>query len=263
MPGPDHESAFLSALESIGLKASVPSSTDAEPEVTEKGSKDHPSSTSSVPAPPTTVTAENLWRHPDAHPIALDLLLLRQYGPEWLAWEAETLRTLIPEDFRTQSVSELNISKLQACRTLHLVDAFWERWEVFIACAMPFNSEFPDFVTMQVPTVAQCLVAADAAGHIRTDVEWSSEMKAYFEAVYEHDGIFLTLPPLESIALIVPEEIDRKSLALRWADVKASGRAPTGETVLDEQLRRLLVANGYLEESRARLQQQLQFHASH
>jgi hypothetical protein len=250
MAGPDHESAFLSALEAIGV---VPESVQSK-----EGAAQH---TTTVPAPPSAVTADNLWRHPDAHPIALDALMLRQYGPAWLDWEAETLRELIPEDFKTPSVSELNVSKLQACKCLHLVDSFWERWEVFIACLAPFNAEFPDFETMYVPTVAQCLVAADTAARIRTDVPWSSEMKAYFEVVYRHDGIFLPLPPLDFVHLEMPEELNRAELNLRWASVKQDGRAPTAATPIDEQLRRLLVVDGYLEESRARLQQQLQLHA--
>lgn len=263
MPTPDNESAFLEALQSIGAKAPLPPAT-VNPDPTEEieaGDADRPTATTRVPEPPTKVTASNLWRHPDAHPIALDLLMLKKYGPEWLGWEVETIRHLIPEDFKTPSVSELNIAKLQACKTLHLVDAFWERWEVFIACLMPFNSEFPDFRIMSVPTVAQCLVACDAAQRIRQDVEWSTEMKAYFTTVYEHDGIFIPLPPINFVSPAVPDELDKAAVERRWPEVRASGQAPTGETPVDEQLRRLLVAHGYLEESRTRLQTQLSLHA--
>jgi hypothetical protein len=266
MPGPDHEQAFLEALKSVGLRPDarpLPSLDADSQEVVEGASKDKPQTTLTAPTPPSHVTAENLWRHPDAHPIVLDLLMLRHYGPEWLGWEADTWRLSIPDDFRTASVSELTIAKLQACKALHLVDSFWQRWEVFVACMLPFNGEFPDFTTMPVPSVAQCLVAADVAARIRSDVEWSSEMKAYFQAVYQHDGIFLPLPPLDAVALETPEEIDRPALLLRWPDVRSSGRPPSGETPVDEQLRRLLSATEYLEESRARLHSQLQLHASH
>lgn len=254
---PDHERELLNALENVRPQPRVLSSVDADITAT-RGSvtPEHQEHTTEAPAPPAKVTQQNLWRHPDAHPIALDAAMVRRYGAEWLGWEAETLRVLIPEDFKTPSVSELNIAKLQACKTLHLVDDFWARWEVFSACLMPFNSEFPDFRTMPVPTVAQCLVAVDIAGRIREEA-WSDEMKAYFRTVYAHDGIFLPLPPIDFVTLEVPEEVDHAALEKRWPDVRATGRAPKGETVLDEQLRRLLAANGYLEESRARLQQQL------
>jgi hypothetical protein len=262
MPTPDHERAFLDALQNVGVRPKILPSADADTtQLVEGGSADRPVHTTEATAPPATVTAQNLWRHPDAHPIVLDLLVLRQYGPAWLGWESETLSLLIPQDFNTPTLSDLNLAKLQACKTLHLVDSFWERWEVFTPCAMAFNSEFPDFEMMQVPTLAQCLVAADVASRIRIDSGWSTEMKAYFKTVYQHDGIFFPLPPLGFITLEHPDGVDEKEIARRWAEVRASGQAPLGATPIDEQLRRLLTVHGFLEESRARLQQQLRLHA--
>lgn len=264
MPTPDKERAFLEALESIGGK------TDRLPRlqpevataVVEEGSLDQPPAAMDVPAPPETVTTKNLWRHPDAHPIALDLLLLKRYGHAWLEWEPETLQVLIPEDFGTPSISDLNLSKLQACKALHLVDTFWQQWEIFVACLMPFNNEFPDFEVMQAPTVAQCLVACDVAGRIRDDVAWSNEMKEYIKVVYAHDGIFLALHPADFAPLpAAPEEINQGELMKRWNEVRSTGKAPTGGDAMDEQLRRLLTANDFLEESRTRLHRQLNFHA--
>lgn len=226
----DHERAFLDALQSMGPEKVAESSS---------------------------VTAANIWRHPDAHPIALDMLMLRQYGPEWLGWEPETLGVLIPEDFKTETLSDLNLSKLQACKVLHLVDSFWHHWEVFLACLMPFNNEFPDFHVLQVPTVAQCLVACDVANRIRDDVAWSEEVRVFIAQVYHHDGIYAPMPPADFVSLTVPEVIDEKKVVERWPEVRASGRPPAGTSHEDEQLRRLLIANTFLEESRTRLNQQL------
>lgn len=259
MATPDYESAFLSALESVGMKAPDPAAGPPL-EIIETLDKDHPPHTTTAPAPPATVTAANIWRHPDAHPIVLDLALLRRYGPAWLGWEAETLRAVIPTDFATPTVSELNISKLQACKAMHLVDTFWQQWEIFLHCCRPLNGEFPDFRVMAVPTAAQCLVACDIAGRIRQDVEWSGEMKEYLRTVYEHDGIYLHLPPMDFVSPEVPALVDYGALVSRWKEVRASGHAPTGETVLDEQLRRLLAASGYLEASRTHLHHQLGLH---
>jgi hypothetical protein len=167
---------------------------------------------------------------------------------------------LIPDDFKTQALSELNLAKLQACKVLHLVDSFWQRWEVFVACTMPFNDVFPDFEMMQVPTVAQCLVSADIAARIRDDVAWSEEMKTYFVEVYDFDGVLLPLPPLDFVKLPKVDGLKEDDLAFRWAEVRGSGRPPTGQTIIDEQLRRLHVVWGFLEESRTRLRQQLSLH---
>src|ERR1039458_5248804 len=142
MAGSDHELGFLDALKRVGSPPVVLPTLDSQTmSVIETVDKDVQPHTDSVAAPPATVTAANLWRHPDAHPIVLDLCMLQRFGPAWLEWSGESLRKVIPEDFKTQSVSELNIAKLQACKTLHLVDSFWQRWEIFIACLIPFNSE--------------------------------------------------------------------------------------------------------------------------
>lgn len=247
---PDFESAFLDALRETKV---------AETAIVEGDSRDH--ETGSVEGPHVgNVTKNNIWQHPDAHPIALDLAMLGKYGPEWLDWEAETIQLAIPQDFATSSLSDLNLSKLQACKTLHLVDTFWQRWEVFLWCTMSFNSEFPDFKAMQVPAVGQVLVSCDMAARIRDDVEWSEEVKEFIADVFKHDDIYLPLPPCDFIKLEAPAIVDVAALAADWPKVRSSGKAPTGSTIQDEQLRRLLSVNDYLEESRTRLQKQLALH---
>ncbi len=203
------------------------------------------------------VTAVNIFRHPDAHPYVLSFILLDKYGPEWLIWEPETLELFIDKDFHG-GVSHINFAKVQAMKTLHLVDTFWQRWEVFLWCTMALNGVPPDFEIMQVPTVAQCLVAIDIANRVRDDVGWTEEVKAYLQTVFHHDGIFCPQAPADFIELDTEGlPIDCAEIRKLWPDVRVSGRAPSEETVTAEQLRRLLVVNGYLEESRTHLNQQL------
>lgn len=255
--GSNHETAFLDALRSIGMPKT------AEAESVEEGSHDKEVGTTQGPSVG-GVTKSNIWQHPDAHPIALDLALLRRFGAEWLEWEADTLRIAIPEEFSTPSLSDLNLAKIQACRTLHLVDSFWQRWETFLWCSMSFNGEFPDFREMQVPAVGQMLIACDIAGRIREDVGWSPEVCSFVAAVFEHDGVFLALPPCDFAASYLeealPEDLNHTQLVAEWPKTRASGKAPTGSSILDEQLRRLLSVNDFLEESRSRLQRQLALH---
>jgi hypothetical protein len=204
--------------------------------------------------PATTI---NLFQHPDAHPLILDLLLLQKYGPAWLEWEVETLQWRIPQDFRTSSVSDLNLSKIQAVKTLHLVDTFWKNWEVFVWCVMPLNGNFPDFGIMQVPDVAQCMVAVDIANKIREDVTWSEEIKHYLPVVYQHNGIFCTIPPLDFVEIDKPSLVDCEAVKEQWPEVRRTGVAPTKETIVAEQLKRLLDAHNYLEGERDLLRAQL------
>lgn len=202
------------------------------------------------------VTAVNIFRHRDAHPYVLDFLLIRKYGPEWMSWEPETLGAHINQDFRG-GISDLNFSKVQSMKTLHMVDTFWQQWEVFVWCLMPFNGVLPDFQMMQVPTVAQCLVGIDIANRVREDVPWSDEVKAYLEVVFRHDGLFCPQSPADFVHVDTEGlPIDCEEIHKRWPDVRVSGHAPGGENITDEQLRRLLIANTFLEESRAQLRRQ-------
>lgn len=223
----------------------------------EEMDKEAAEATRSVPEPPSTVTLQNIWRHPDAHPVVLDVLLFRQYGLEWFEWEPETIERFVPQDFRTQTLSALNLEKIQAMKTLHFVDTYWQSWEVFVPCTMAFNSVFPDFSTMQVPTAAQCLVSVDIANRVRTDVGWSSEMKKYLEAVFRHDGIFVPVQPIDFISIEEPPELDTKDVLEKWSKARKENKLPVGPDHVDNQVRRIATIVGFLEESRVRLYHQL------
>lgn len=204
------------------------------------------------------LTLRNILHHPDAHPITLDIMYLRQYGPEWMLWEGETLQHLAPSDFH-QTLSDMNLAKLQAVRTLHLVDTFWKQWEIFGWCTLALNGVPPDFQTMQAPLVSQAAIAVDIANRIRPDeVPWSEEIRHYLAAVFRHDSVYCPQPPLDFVTLDVEgTPLDIPEISKRWPGVRASGHAPTGETVTDEQLRRMLLVDQHLEESRTHLRDQL------
>ena len=225
-----------------------------EPETVEHDDAKHVTSSGPLTS---SVTASNLFRHPEAHPIVLDLVMLRKYGPDWMLWEPETLFIKIEEDFKTQ-LSDLNISKLMAVKTLHLVDSFWERWEVFNWCTAALNSLFPDFEIMQVPTVAQCAVAVDIANRIRDDMQWSSEVKAFIRSVFLHDQLAVSDTPLDFIH-VKPEEfgIDVAGILKQWPLVKKAEHAPEGDSLDALQLNRMWVVQHYLELSRTKLRIQL------
>lgn len=254
MHGLDHEKRFLEALQAFGVKQASEPGTTEEVETTDR---DKEKGTTSVPLPPSRVSSANLFTHPEAHPIVLDMALIRKYGVEWMEWEPETLEIRIPEDFKVSGVSDLNLSKIQACKTLHLVDSYWQRWEVFGWCTMSFNGVFPNFDTMQVPAVGQILVSVDTANRIREDVAWSEEVQSYIRAVYKHDGIVCTQPPADFVHILT-DKVDMVDVDRRWhEEIRASRKAPTGDNHEDEQLRRILAVDDYLEEYRTRLHQQI------
>lgn len=247
----DFEHRFNRALKSVGLS----SLREEDPtEIVEVG-EEHVDAEKKV-ADVRPATPINLFQHPDSHPIALDLALLRRYGPEWMMWEAETLELRIPVDFHTQSFSSLNLEKVMAVKTLHLTDAFWKKWEVFVPCSQALNDVFPDFEVMQVPSYGELLVAADIGARIRADVTWSEEIESYIRTVMEHDGVLVGIEPIEQLRPFV-SGVNLGLVEDSWPAVRLSGRVPTGDTAENEQLRRLLEVNQYLEQNRQRLRDQL------
>lgn len=261
MVASDHEDGLYAALKSVGPKPPDQRPGDARlpdpTEITEDVSTEVEEHPKPVAVPSSLVTLQNIFRHPEAHPLVLDLIMLRRYGPDWLDWEPETIEAAIPNDFPTGNVSELNLSKINACKALHLVDSFWQRWEVFTWLTMSLNGVFPDFTTMQVPTVAQMLVSVDIANKIRVDTSWSGEVEAFMKTVYMHDGILVPVPPVDFFS-IDTDAVDTEDIDTKWPAVRSSGRPPTDDTVTGEQLRRMLIVTQYLEESRNRLRNQME-----
>lgn len=200
----------------------------------------------------------NLFQHPDSHPVVLDLALLKKYGPEWMLWEPETLAWRVPQDFHTAGISELNAHKIEAMKTLHFVDSYWQRWEVFNWVTHPLSGLYPDFEILQAPSVAQMMVSVDIASRVRTDVEWTQEVKDFMTQACRFDGIFCPPEPLDFLERGSNHGlVDCAEISKRWPAVLASGKPPEPTSVVSEQLCRMLDVHMFLDKSRKRLQSQL------
>lgn len=248
------EQRFDKALKGVGLDSVHREEDPTEIIETVEQDPDTSKKTAEVRSP----TPINLFQHPDAHPLALDLALLRRYGPEWLLWEPETLEIQVPRDFRTNSLSSINLEKLMAVKTLHVADGFWSNWEVFSACVNPLNGMFADFTFTQAPHYGEILVAYDIAQRIRADIQLSDEVTGYIKVAMQFDGVLCPIDPLSAIQPDVSAyPIDVSVIEGAWDAVRQIERAPQGNTVEDEQLRRMLDAHRYLVANRQRLAEQL------
>lgn len=252
--GVDFEKRFTAAVKGLEKKAAIAEDPGNTPLALSETTEEHEGK-KEKPARPIVI---NLFQHPDSHPVVLDLLLLRKYGPDWLSWESEFIREKIPVDFPTKDLSDLNMEKIQAVRVLHLNDTFWQRWENFNPIVQVFNNQFPDFQKLQVPATAMIAVAIDTAKRIREDVKWSPEVVDYMRMVCRYDGVFRPPEPLGFLEVEVKHGfVDTDEIAEKWPAVRKSSTAPTGDTIVDEQLRRNLTIHQYLEEFRGRLSNQL------
>jgi hypothetical protein len=256
----DFEARFKKALTLVDHEEKAPKHLPASDEEGDVGFETDESdvSTPTKQAQAVQPTVINFFQRPDAHPVVLDLALLKKYGPEWLTWEPETLMWRIPQDFKTAAVSDLNLHKVQAMKALHFNDTYWQRWEVFNWCTASLNGHYPNFDVMQVHTAAQLLISVDIANRVREDVPLTNEVKAFIAQSAKFDGVFFLPEPLDDIQIIPENDLVNVTLIKEnWPSVRAADRAPTNDTILAEQLRRILAAYDLVRAERARLQQQL------
>jgi len=141
------------------------------------------------------VSKSNLFSHPEAHPFVLDMALLKTFQLDWLKWDPDTLFSEIRETFST-SVADVNRMKILATMTLHVVDAFWEQWDVFENTILALNGVIPRIGHMQPPDAALLMAGVDIVASIREE-EYSDEVSRYTAACLLNEGVTYAPKPLE------------------------------------------------------------------
>lgn len=240
---------------------------------------------------PAPFSRKNSFIHHDAHPLLLDLLLLRAFGAEWLAWEAETLWAEVQRVFKQPPLPVHNRNKVQAVRTAHIVDSPWVDWETFVVVAQSLNNNIPNFQVLHKPTPAQIMNAVNILNKVRT-VTFSDEVQKFIAACFLDDGVYYLPKPVrfaqDEAAMLryrctncgnmdrddsndhcdvcgAPEKALRKeskfdwvSVARRYGQVVSQGeeRDELQETVEDVQVAKLLVAREYLDHRDDQFRQQ-------
>lgn len=146
-------------------------------------------------SPPRPVSPANLFKHPDAHPVVLDMALLKVFHLDWLDWLADTLFAEIEHEFKTP-ISEGNRLKIMATKTLHVVDSFWDHWEVFEKIIAGLNGVVPQMQLIQPPDLAALYAGIDIASGVRQET-FGDEVKRYCAAVFLHENVTYAAPPLD------------------------------------------------------------------
>lgn len=150
------------------------------------------------PAPtpaPRPVTERNLFENPESHPVLLDAALLKTFGVDWFPWLADTLFYEIEQTFRT-SIADVNRLKIMAVKTLHVVDTFWEEWEIFEKTINALGNVPPLLGVMQPPDLPLLLSGVDIANQIRKE-EFSEEVARYTAACFLHENTHYAPKPCD------------------------------------------------------------------
>lgn len=210
-----------------------------------------------LPPHPATLNASTVWSLPEAHPLVLSMLLLKKYELDWLGWTMSTVEHAIEDAFGP--VLPVNLSKVMACQLAHTSEGPWTHWEMFLPVCSAFNSVLPDFEQMQVPSAAEATFAVRTLDIIDTRPDpWSTELKRFLSTVYQHDQVAMGV---DACAFITVQghwlDMDRGQILRRWPEVKRTGKAPEGDSMEDEQLRKMLEIELYLDQQRKLLEQQL------
>ncbi len=141
-----------------------------------------------------SLTSRSVFSHPEAHPVALDLILLKNFELEWLRWLPDTLFSEIEKTFET-SIAEVNRLKILASQTLHVIDAYWEEWEIFEKVLWSLNGQIPRVDVIQPPDLSILMSGVDMANRIRQET-YGEEVARYCAAVFLHENVFYAPEPL-------------------------------------------------------------------
>lgn len=221
------------------------------------------------------ISSKNIWVHHDTHPVVFDVSLLKQYGTDWFVWEAETLWKEIKEDFHIPSISDHSKAKIQAIKTLHITEAFWERWEFFCWINQALNNNISDWLVLQKPSLAQLFNTADISSMVRQGEQFSVEVKGFMAAAVVDEGVFYTPHPIEFCQeevtnllneLNIPDHVKlmtqvqdryREIISVPIETWTSSGDPILLENAVDIQVAKLKVAWDYLSKRRNQLKDQL------
>lgn len=202
------------------------------------------------------VTSKQAFTHKDTHPLVLDLLMIGEFGPDYLGWEPETCWVEIRKTWGG-SVSELNRNKIQAMRTVHVTDQPYNRWEVFdLVCAGLVGSS-PRFDLIQKPSPHRAALALDVMAQVKEDVVVNPEVMKYCGAVMLDYGMVYGPGSLEPCNPIIRSHVGPSQERVRQAF--SAGLTPKfdGQNIDDIQLMKSYSVRDFQESTSRMLLSQL------
>ena len=141
------------------------------------------------------VTKENFFQNHDTHPMLLYHMLSDRYGKEWLQWDTDSLWLTIQRDFPGWTIHDITKDKVNALKTLMVVDSYWQDWEVFEKVTQALNNNSVRFDLVQDPSLGQMMHSVSLAGQLR-ERKFDEEVGRYVAAVAQYAGVEYLPKPL-------------------------------------------------------------------
>jgi hypothetical protein len=158
------------------------------------------------------ITPENIWRHHDAHPFVLLMLIIDKYGNEAVEWMPDTLKTTLERD--GIALSNGSFTKLLAARILLASPSPWRQWEVFHWVSRALVGIAPNFTYLEEPELAHLFVCADVMKLADPKRKTGIEIDKYVAAALKHQGIHYAPAPLD----FAQREIEQPQIQCKKCD---------------------------------------------
>ena len=185
--------------------------------------------------PPKTLA--ELVAHPEAHPLILNVLMLKEYGQDYLAWAMPAVERGL-EKFGVPC--DLSVAKVMAAQLCHTTEGPWTLWEQFVPVVSAFTDVLPDFDTLQAVDPIQITVAVGIMNTLDSRDIWSDEVKRFISASYHYYDVMLPIPPVQFVTVQAPWlPHDREALMRAWPETARTGK-PTMGGIEGIQLQKML-----------------------
>ena len=153
------------------------------------------------------------------HALVLDVLVIRKYGPESIAWDSPVLLHALTEDFGAPGPKTWE--RIQALRCMHMTNAFWLEWEVFEKCTAAICGRIPSFDFSQPAEAEELAAAIHTAGRVDKHA-YSADVKHYVGASCLSDGLWYTEGELKELAdAPIRTFLDTKGIEVDFSGVAA------------------------------------------
>jgi hypothetical protein len=123
----------------------------------------------------------------DLQLLTLSVLLLDEFGPEFITWDYQALREELEEKWG--NIGPVTWQRIMALTVLHAHNIAWQEWEVFENMVAAIMGEMPIFSYVQPPEPEEISIALETFKRIDNH-EFSDEVKDYIVAACLDDGMW-------------------------------------------------------------------------
>lgn len=126
----------------------------------------------------------------DTHPLVVDLALYELFGPEWLAWDPDSV-FLALERRLANPISQAARNRVYALGVVHANHAYWQDWRAFEVCNWALSGKQVDLVQATPLTTTVMLYGVRTSRWLDDKPRFSDEVQAYAAAVLLEDQFSL------------------------------------------------------------------------